>query len=107
MVKEALELEPSESMSVPMDKSGDVSSLGSPITGIRKNEHDAKAKQVLKKFGLSCISLSTICRWITSLGFKYEAHQKSYYVNGHEKQGTVDYQWSFVQRYLSHEQWMF
>ena len=41
------------------------------------------------------------------LGFKYEAQKKGYYVDGHEKPATVEYRWSFVQRYLSYERRMF
>jgi len=41
------------------------------------------------------------------LGFNYEPRKKSYYVDGHEKEATVNYRWSFVDRYLQREQRMF
>ena len=41
-------------------------------------------------------------------GFEYEHQQKGYFINGHEKQGTIEYQqWSFVQCYLNYEQKIF
>ena len=39
--------------------------------------------------------------------FQYEPWQKGYYVDGHEKKATVEYQWEFCQRYLEREREMF
>jgi hypothetical protein len=42
-----------------------------------------------------------------SLGFQYELRRKGYYVDGHEKPGTVAYRWAFCERYLAYEMRMF
>jgi arginine repressor len=64
-------------------------------------------QKLLKQYGLTCISPSTVCRWLKVLGFKYEVRKKGYYVNGHEKEGTLEYQWKYVDRYLKREAQMY
>ena len=60
-------------------------------------------KQVLKPYRLTCISISTVSRWMNVLGFKYELRRKGYYVDGHEKPATIEYRKAFCERYLAYE----
>ncbi len=46
-------------------------------------------------------------RWIKKLGYTYEPRKKCYYVDGHEKEATVNYRWRFIERYLGYEKRMF
>jgi hypothetical protein len=64
-------------------------------------------QSILKKYGLTCICLSTVYRWVKKLGFNYEPRKKSYYVDGHERESTINYRWRFIERYLGYEQRMF
>jgi hypothetical protein len=64
-------------------------------------------ENLLKQYGLTCISISTVCRWLKVLGFKYDFRKKGYYVDGHEKVGTVEYRWKYVDRYLKREAQMY
>jgi hypothetical protein len=41
------------------------------------------------------------------MGFKYEVRKKGYYVNSHEKEGTVEYKWKYVDHYLKKEAQMY
>jgi len=75
--------------------------------GNEQVEYDEVEKEMVKLYGLTCICSSTIYQWMKHLGFKYKARKKGYYVDGHEKPATVEYQWSFVQHYLNYEQRMF
>ncbi len=47
--------------------------------------------------------MSTVCRWMKCLGFKYEVQKKGYYVDGHKKPSTIEYRKHFVSRYLTYE----
>ena len=59
-------------------------------------EYNSKLKQILIIHGLTCISPpSTIYRWMTWLGFRYAPRKKGYYVDGHEKPATIQYQRDF------------
>ena len=69
-------------------------------------EYKLKLKQILITHGLICIRLSTVYRWITRLGFPYAPRKKGYYVDGHEKPATIQYQWYFCKQYLGYEQRM-
>jgi hypothetical protein len=60
-------------------------------------------KVLLGKYGLKTISVSTVRRWMKCLGFKYGVRKKGYYVDGHEKPGTIEYPKHFVSRYLTYE----
>jgi hypothetical protein len=60
-------------------------------------------RELLQEYGLSSLSLGTVCRWMNRLGFKYDVRKKSYYVDGHERPGTIKYRKDFVTRYLSYE----
>jgi hypothetical protein len=53
-------------------------------------------KVLLGKYGLKTIRVSTVCRWMKCLGFKYAVRKKGYYVYGHEKPGTIKYRKHFV-----------
>ena len=65
-------------------------------------------KQILIIHGLTCISPpSTVyCSLMTWLGFRYAPRKKGYYVDGHEKPATIQYQWYFCKQYLGYEQRM-
>lgn len=60
-------------------------------------------RELLHDYGLSTLSMGTVCRWMNRLGFKYCLRKKSYYVDGHERQGTISYRKDFVRRYLCYE----
>jgi hypothetical protein len=60
-------------------------------------------RELLHEYGLSTLSVGTVCRWMNRLGFKYCVRKKSYYVDGHERPGTVTYRKDFVRRYLCYE----
>ena len=59
--------------------------------------------ELLGRYGLSSVSVSTACRWMKCLGFKFQVRKKCYYVDGHEKPATVEYRKQFIQRYLTYE----
>jgi hypothetical protein len=64
---------------------------------MKKSDNQTYDQQKLPRlYGLTCISPSTVCRWLKVLGFKYEVQKKGYYVDDHEKEGTVEYQWKYV-----------
>ena len=55
-----------------------------------ENDDDEMAlKEMLYKYGLTCISTSTVWRWMKLLGFNHEPCQKGYYVDGQKKQGRL------------------
>jgi hypothetical protein len=58
---------------------------------------------LLGKYGLRTISMSTVCHWMKSLGFKHEVQKKCYYVDGHKKPATIEYRKQFITRYLTYE----
>jgi len=60
-------------------------------------------KKLLGKYGLKTSSVSTVCWWMKCLGFKCAVRKKGYYVDGHEKPGTIEYRKHFVSRYLTYE----
>jgi len=60
-------------------------------------------KELLEEYGLSVLSLGTVCRWMNRLGFKYDVRRKNFYVDGHERPGTIKYRKDFVKRYLAYE----
>jgi hypothetical protein len=41
--------------------------------------------QLLEENQLTKLSMTTVFRRMGRLGFKYETHRKTYYVDGHEK----------------------
>jgi hypothetical protein len=69
-------------------------------------DYEGKLKEYLRPYGLTCVSPSTVYRWMIRLGFRYEPRRKRYYVDGHEKPATVEYRWAFCKRYLVYEQCM-
>ncbi len=68
-----------------------------------QKEDGKEIERLLKQYGLTVISQSTVCRWLKILGFKFEVRKKGYYIDGHEKVGTVQYRWKFIERYLQRE----
>ena len=77
-----------------------------PVDRSNISNYDDKIKAILRPYGLTCVSPSTVYRWMLSLGFRYEPRRKGYYVDGHERPATVQYRWKFCQRYLAYEQRM-
>jgi len=71
---------------------------------MQEDEYEAATKAILDQYGLTIICPSTVYRWMKLIGFKYEPWQKGYYIDGHEKQGTIEYWGSFVQCYQNYEQ---
>ena len=71
-----------------------------------KEEYNNQLRMILKQYGLTCVSPSTVYRWMVRLGFRYEPTRKGYYVDGHERPATIQYRWDFCQRYLSYERRM-
>ena len=68
---------------------------------------DEEKKEELGKYGLTSLSISTIYRWMRALGFKYETRKKYYFVDGHEKEGTIKYRTEYVREMLNLEQRMY
>ena len=64
---------------------------------------DVSIDEVLKKYNLKIISLRTIQRWMSQLGFTYKLRKKCYYVDNHERADIVLYRDKFVIRYLEYE----
>ena len=60
-------------------------------------------KDLLNENGLTKISLSTIYRWMDTLGFKYNERKKCYYVDNHESEENVTYRNGFLTRYFTYE----
>jgi hypothetical protein len=77
-------------------------------TGMEKGafvseEYEKKVEEILQEYRLTSINPSTVYRWLIKLGFRYETRRKGYYVDGHEKPGTIEYRKQFVNRYLQYE----
>ena len=72
-----------------------------------EQEYEKELKTQLRKYGLTKVCPSMVCKWMHQLGFHYETQKKGYYVDGHEKPATVAYQWEFTKRYLEYERRMF
>lgn len=47
------------------------------------------------------VSESTAGRWMKRLGFRYQSHQKSFYVDGHERLDVVLHRKAFTEEYLT------
>jgi hypothetical protein len=60
-------------------------------------------KDLLNENGLTKISLSTIYRWMDTLGYKYNERKKCYYVDNHESDENVAYRNEFLSRYFTYE----
>jgi hypothetical protein len=39
---------------------------------VNEEVYTEKAKEILKKYGLTCIDPSTVYRWLQKIGFRYE-----------------------------------
>jgi len=74
---------------------------------IESNNQPLEINQLLKQYNLTCICLSTVYKWLKRLGFSYEPRKKSYYVDGHKREATINYRWRFIERYLTYERRMF
>ena len=61
-------------------------------------------KDFLKSYGLHKVSMSTVLRWMHTVGFRYKTRSnKHYFVDGHEKPETLAYRPVFTKQYLAHE----
>jgi hypothetical protein len=60
-------------------------------TKLSDNEYEVEAKKFIANYGLTCISIETVYRWMLRIEFKHETQQKGYFVNGHEKKATIEY----------------
>ena len=58
---------------------------------------------LLQENQLTKLSMTTVFRWMSRLGFKYETRRKTYYVDGHEKPETKKYRKTMVSAYLKNE----
>ena len=63
--------------------------------------------EVLKIYGLACLSVMTMYRWLKILGFKYEAIKKYYFVDGHKTEETKQYRKLRVQDMVALETRMY
>ena len=73
---------------------------------LEKNSVTAATKEpyYLRRYGLKCISMSTIVRWMHIVGFRYQNRAKHYFVDGgHEKATTLEYRPANTKRYLDLE----
>jgi hypothetical protein len=59
--------------------------------------------QLLEDNQLTKLSMTTVFRWMGRLGFKYETHRKTHYVDGHEKPETKKDRKTMVREYLKSE----
>jgi hypothetical protein len=59
--------------------------------------------KLLEENQLTKLSMTSVFRWMGRLGFKYETHRKTYYVDGHEKPKTKKYRKTMVSEYLKNE----
>jgi hypothetical protein len=75
-------------------------------TKLSDKEYEVEAKKFLASYGLTCVCFTTVYRWMLKIGFKHETRRKGYYVDGHEKKGTIEYRWAFCDRYLALERRM-
>jgi hypothetical protein len=73
----------------------------------RTSEYEFEKLQLLKEYGLNCLSHTMTYRWMLLLGFRHETRRKGYYVDGHERKATIEYRWDFCEKYLSLEKKMF
>ena len=62
-----------------------------------------KKESYLRRYGLKCISMSTIVCWMHVVGFRYQNRAKQYFVNGHEKATSLEYRPAYTKRYLDLE----
>ena len=67
----------------------------------RRDEYTME--MLLKAHLLVSLSRSTVGRWIQQLGFNYCNKQKTYYVDGHEKEENVTYRKKYIRTYLHRE----
>ena len=72
----------------------------------KTEEYNTHLRNILKPYGLACVSPSAVYRWMIRLGFRYEPARKGYYVDGHERPATIQYRWDFCRRYLAYEKRM-
>jgi len=45
---------------------------------IGDDTYDEHLKKLLKQYGLTCISMNTVCNWMNNLGFKYCQRRKGW-----------------------------
>ena len=68
---------------------------------------DEKKADILGQYGLTCLSVATVYRWLKAMGFKYETRKKYFFVDGHEKVGTKKHRKKYVRELLKLEKWMY
>ena len=61
---------------------------------------DDKKKEVLKQYGLTCLSILTMHFWLGLLGFRYEGWKKYYFVDGQENKDTKQYWKNYIKTML-------
>ena len=54
-----------------------------------REEYEKALKHLLNHYGLTCICLSTVYKWMQQLGFCYKGQEKGYYMDGHKKPTTI------------------
>ena len=60
-------------------------------------------QQFLKENQLKVLCLTTICKWLEYLGFKYGPRKKCFYVDNHDSPANVAYRSEFIERYFRYE----
>jgi hypothetical protein len=76
-------------------------------TMLSGKDYEVEAKNFIANYGLTCICVETVYNWMLRIGFKHETRRKGYFVDGHEKKATIEYHWSFCDRYLLLERKMY
>jgi hypothetical protein len=66
-------------------------------------DDEDEMKALLQDYGLMNLCISMIYRWLQKLGFTYQPRKKGYYVDGHKKEQTVKYRYTFINTYFNYE----
>ena len=59
--------------------------------------------EYLKSYGLSKLTIQTVAHWMHAVGFRYTSRGKHYFVDGHKKEGPLEYRKVYTKRYLDLE----
>jgi hypothetical protein len=73
------------------------------IENTMRRDEKYNVQNLLEDNGLRKLSLSKVHNWMKCMGFSYEPHKKTYYVNNHKKPENVLYRSSFIDRYFEYE----
>jgi len=79
---------------------------GQSIEADTSSSEEEEVQRILKRYCLKNLCLSTVNNWMKLLGFHYDYRRKGFYVDGHEKGGTIAYREKFCERYLERERKM-